>query len=152
MKICFIASSGGHLNQLLRLKPLMDQYDSYIVTEKTEYAVIPDTGRDVYYLEPINRSEWAFILKFLHLIWQSDRLIRKERPDVVIATGALLCVPTCVWAHLFGKKVVFIESFARITSPTLSGRLVYPFADLFIIQWESLSRYFPNAVYGGCIY
>ncbi|MDA8442923.1 MAG: polysaccharide biosynthesis protein [Peptococcaceae bacterium] len=152
MKMCFIASSGGHLDELLMLKPLMDKYQSYIVTEKTSFDALPNTGLRAYYFPQINRSELIFIFKLIALIWRSAVLLYKEQPDVIISTGALVSVPTCLLAKLFRKKVIFIESIAKLYSPTLSGKLVYRFADLFIIQWESLQTYFPDAVYGGWIY
>lgn len=152
MKICFIASSGGHLDELLMLKPLMKKYDSYIITEKTSYSVLTDKENDVYYVSQIDRREIVFLFKLITLLVQSAWLLIKEKPDVVIATGALVSVPTCLLAKLFGKKVVFIETFAKLYSPSLSGKIVYRFADLFIIQWDSLKTYYQNAVYGGWIY
>ena len=76
----------------------------------------------------------------------------KERPDVVITTGAGLAIPTCIYAKLFKKKVVYIESFARINSVNKTGKLIYKYADLFIVQWETLLEFYPNATYGGWIY
>lgn len=152
MKICFIASSGGHLDELLMLKPLMKKYDSYIITEKTSYSVLTDKENVVYYVSQIDRREIVFLFKLIILLVQSAWLLIKEKPDVVIATGALVSVPTCLLAKLFGRKVVFIETFAKLYSPSLSGKIVYRFADLFIIQWDSLKTYYQNAVYGGWIY
>ena len=78
--------------------------------------------------------------------------MRKEQPDVVITTGALLAFPFCLLAKLMGKKVVYIESFARVYDKSLTGKLVYPFADLFIVQWESMLKCYPKAVYTGGIF
>lgn len=152
MKICFIASSGGHLDELLMLRPLMKKYDSYIITEKTNYSVLTGREKDVYYVSQIDRRELVFLFKLIALLVQSAWLLIKEKPDVVISTGALVSVPTCLLAKLFKKKVVFIETFAKLYSPSLSGKILYRFADLFIIQWDSLKTYYQNAVYGGWIY
>jgi UDP-N-acetylglucosamine:LPS N-acetylglucosamine transferase len=80
-------------------------------------------------------------------------ILRKERPNVVITTGAGVAVPVCLIAkYLFGAKIIFIESFSRIFEPSQTGRLLYNFADLFIVQWDSLmEKYGPKAVYGGTI-
>lgn len=152
MKICFISSSGGHLDELLMLKPLMEKYDSYIITERTDYSVLTDRDNKVYFVSQIDRREIVFLLKLVALLFQSTWLLIKEKPDVVISTGALVSVPTCLLAKLLRKKVVFIETFAKLYSPSLSGKILYRFADLFIIQWDSLQEYYPDAVYGGWIY
>ena len=58
----------------------------------------------------------------------------------------------CYIGKLFGSKVIFIETFANSKTKTLSGRMIYPIADLFIVQWEEMLELYPNAVYGGWIY
>ena len=150
-KICFIASTGGHFEQLMMLKPLMDKYESFIVTEKTEYSVIED-DRKIYYLNQVNRHEKTFIFKMALNFIKSLNLFIKERPDVVISTGALATIPMCIVAKAFKKKVIFIESFAKVTSPTLTGKLVYKFADQFYVQWEQMKEHYPNAIFRGGIY
>lgn len=62
----------------------------------------------------------------------------REKPDVILTTGAAVAIPMCVIGKLFRKKVIYIESFARMTTPNKTGLLIYKFADLFIIQWEAL--------------
>lgn len=149
-KICFIASSGGHLEQLMMLKPLMEKYDTFIVTEETNYYVKFD--KKTYYLNQINRHEISFIPKIILNSVKSLIIFINENPDYVISTGALAVIPMCIIAKLFKKKVIFIESFAKITSPTLTGKLIYKFADQFYIQWESMRKFYPNAIYKGGIY
>lgn len=73
----------------------------------------------------------------------------RERPDVVISTGAGVVVFFCVFAKLLGAKLIFIESVARVERPTLSARMLYPFADLFFVQWAGLLKSFPKAKYVG---
>ena len=150
-KICFIASTGGHFEQLMMLKPLMDKNESFIVTEKTGYSVIKD-DRKIYYLKQVNRNEKTFIFKMIANTISSFNIFIKEKPDVVISTGALATIPMCLLSKIFRKKVIFIESFAKITSPTLTGKLVYKFADQFYVQWESMKEFYPNAIYKGGIY
>lgn len=150
-KICFIASTGGHFEQLMMLKPLMDKYESFIVTEKTEYSVIKD-NRKIYYLNQVNRHEKTFIFKMALNFIKSLNLFIKERPDVVISTGALATIPMCIFAKVFKKKIIFIESFAKVNSPTLTGKLVYKFADQFYVQWEQMKEHYPNAIFRGGIY
>lgn len=152
-KILLISSIGGHLTQLLQLESLFKNYRYHIVTEKS--AITKDL-MDKY---PISLLLYGarnypirYLFKFPYNIIKSLCIFAKYRPDIVITTGAHTAVPMCYIAKLFGKKVVFIESFSKSTSPTLSGRLVYPISDLFIVQWESMKAIYPNAVYGGSIY
>ena len=79
-------------------------------------------------------------------------IMLKERPDVVITTGVLAVIPLCLLAKLFGRKLIYIESFAKVTSPTETGKLMYKFADRFYVQWESMLEIYPDAVYLGGIY
>lgn len=151
MKIVFAASSGGHFEQLLMLKPLMEKYDSFILTEKTDYQV----GKwvfPVYYLKQINRKEKLFFFKLVGNTFRSLKIYLKEKPDVMITTGVLAIIPFALLMKLFGKKLIYIESFAKVTSQTLSGKLLYKYADRFYVQWEEMLKFYPNAIYKGGIY
>lgn len=150
-KICFIASTGGHFEQLMMLKPLMDKYESFIVTEKTDYSVIKG-NRKIYYLKQVNRHEKTFIFKMIANTFKSIKIFFKEKPDVIISTGALATIPICIFAKILKRKVIFIESFAKVTSPTLTGKLVYKFADQFYVQWEQMKEHYPDAICKGGIY
>ena len=149
-KVCFAASSGGHFEQLMMLKPLMDKYDSFVVTEKTKYQA--GSREKTYFLPQINRQETGFVPKLLWIMVKSFMIFLKERPDVVVCTGVLAMLPLCVLCKLFKKKLVYIESFAKVNTPTQSGRFLYKYADRFYIQWESMKEVFPNAIYLGGIY
>ena len=151
IKICFAASSGGHYEQLMMLKPLMEKYDSFVITEKTNYNVKAKDEK-IYYMNQVNRREKGFIWKMIQNIWKSAGIYRKEQPDVVICTGVLAMIPICIIAKVMGKKLIYIESFARVTSPTKTGKLLYKFADRFYVQWEPMLKFFPKALYLGGIY
>jgi len=150
-KICFACSSGGHTEQIMMLKPLMKKYDSFLVTEKTQYALNAGDEK-TYYLVQSNRKEKKLIFV---LIWNSIlslRILLKERPDVIITTGVLAIIPLCLLHKIGGGRLIYIESFAKIHSPTLSGKLLYRFADRFYVQWESMLDFYPKAIYLGGIY
>lgn len=150
-KLCFAASSGGHFEQIAMLKPLMEKYDSFTITEETLYkASIKD--EKMYYLHQVNRKEWTFLLWMLINTLKSLWIFIKEKPNIVISTGVLAMIPMCLIAKLFGKKVIFIESFAKVTSPTETGKLMYKFADQFYVQWEPMLQFYPQAIYLGGIY
>ena len=150
-KVCFAASSGGHFEQISMLKPLMDEYDSIVVTEATEYKA-SIKGKRLYYLHQVNRKEWTLPVWMITNAFKSLVLVVKEKPDVIITTGVLAMIPLCLIAKLFGKKLVYIESFAKIYSPTETGKFLYKFADRFYVQWKSMKKFYPNAIYLGGIY
>ncbi|QPJ84747.1 polysaccharide biosynthesis protein [Sarcina sp. JB2] len=150
-KVCFIASSGGHFEQLMMLKPLMEKHDSFIVTEKTKYSV-SNSKFNTYYLKQVNRREFKFLFNMIINSFKSIIIFIKEKPEVVISTGALATIPICLISKIFKRKIIFIESFAKVNSPTLTGKLVYKFADRFYVQWEEMKEFYPNALYEGGIY
>lgn len=150
-KLCFAASSGGHFEQLSMLKPLMDKYESCVVTEETKYKAVI-RGQKMYYMHQINRKEKSMLFWMIVNTFKSLKLMIVEKPDVVITTGVLAMIPLCLLAKLLGKKLVYIESFAKITSPTETGKLMYKFADQFYVQWESMLQHYPNSIYLGGIY
>ena len=84
--------------------------------------------------------------------FRSLKIFFKEKPDVVICTGVLAMIPICLIAKLAGKKLIYIESFAKVTTATQSGKLLYKFADQFYVQWEQMLKIYPNAIYLGGIY
>ena len=87
--------------------------------------------------------------KYLDLLFKEINIIK---PKIIITTGTHTAVPMCYIGKIFGSKIIFIETFANKNTKTLSGKMVYPIADLFIVQWEEMKKLYPKAVYGGAIY
>ncbi|WP_066890494.1 PssD/Cps14F family polysaccharide biosynthesis glycosyltransferase [Clostridium nigeriense] len=150
-KICFIASTGGHLDQLMMLRPIIDKHNSFIVTEKTEYNSIK-SNKKIYYLYQVNRLERTWILKMIINTFISLYIFLLKRPEIVISTGVLATIPMCLIAKIFRKRIIYIESFAKVNSPTLTGKLMYRCANEFYVQWEEMLKVYPNAIYKGGIY
>lgn len=148
-KICLVSSSGGHYEQILRLMSLSQNFDIYIVTEKTQYSKIEE---NIFYVQQLNRKEKFFFLKMIINFFQSLRIFLNEQPDIIISTGALVAIPTFLIGKCLGKKLIFIESFAKTNSPTMTGKLLYKISDKFIVQWESMLSVYPKAIYLGSIY
>lgn len=154
-KVLFISSTGGHLTELLELKSMFKKYDYSIITEKTksnnslkdEYP-----GKVHFVMYGTRHKKIRYIFVVLANIFINLYYFIKIRPDVVISTGAHTAVPMCILAKLFRKKVIYIETFANIKTKTITGRILYKFADLFIVQWESMLDLYPKAVYGGWIF
>ena len=152
-KVMFISSVGGHLTQLLQLKDIFKNYNYVLVTEKTNVTEnMKDKYKAEYLLYGSRQYLFTYIFKFLFNILKSFYLFFKYRPNVIVTTGTHTAVPMCYIGWLFRKKVIFIESFAKRESPTLSGKLVYPIATKFIVQWEGMLKYYPKAEYWGWIY
>lgn len=151
-KICLISSSGGHFEQLLMLRKLEKNNDIFIVTEKTKYN--KNDKKINHYVMQVNRKELLFIFKMFCIFLKSLYIYFKEKPDVIISTGVLAAIPMMFVGHFFKKKVIYIESFAKISSPTMTGKLIYKkhIADQFYVQWESMLEFYPDAIYKGGIY
>lgn len=151
IKVCFAASSGGHYEQLLMLRPLMEKYQSFIITENTLYAAEASNIK-TYYMKQVNRKEYFFWYKMILNTFYSLKIYLKEKPDVIICTGVLATIPICLISKLAGKKLIYIESFAKVTSATQSGKLLYRFADQFYVQWKQMLDIYPKATFLGGIY
>jgi UDP-N-acetylglucosamine:LPS N-acetylglucosamine transferase len=151
-KLCLICSAGGHLTQIQQLSEFYRKFDYYIITERTPFTSDMKAKENVYLMPLINRRQLGFVPKLFFNFVYSVAILLKERPDFVISTGALNTVPFCILAKFFGRKLIFIESYAKVNTPTVTGKLMYKIADLFIVQWPQLLEFYPKAVIGGSIY
>lgn len=154
-KVLFISSTGGHLNELLQLKSIMNKYDSYLITEKTKSTIsLKGEYKDKisYLIYGTKHNMLTYPFKLLANCFKSLYFYFKIKPDVIVTTGAHSAGPMCCIGKIFGSKIIYIETFANIHSKTVTGRIVYKFADLFIVQWESMLKLYPKAIYGGWIF
>ncbi len=157
-KVLFISSTGGHLEELMQLKSMFDKYDYYLVTEKTKsnMSLLKKYPKKVSFL--IYGTYTTFLRKITYpfkLIancFISLYIYIKVRPKFIVSTGAHTAGPMCLIGKIFGSKIIFIETFANSKTRTKTGRIVYKFADLFIVQWKEMLELYPNAVYGGWIF
>ena len=154
-KVLFISSTGGHLSELLQLEPLFKKYDYHIITEKDESneSLKNKYGEKISFLPYGTRSKlFQYIFKYTVLCFKSVYYYFKIRPKVIITTGTHTAGPICILGKIFGSKIIYIETFANRNKKTATGRLIYPIADLFIVQWEEMLKLYPKAVYGGWIF
>lgn len=155
-KVMFISSVGGHLTQLLELKSIFNDYNYVLVTEKNDVTKNMNLQYNIEYLPYGSRNQkvkYLFIL--LCNCLKSLLLFFKYNPDVIVTTGANTAAAMCCIGKLFGKKVIFIESFAKRTSPTITGKCIYKMHayTTFVVQWETMLQFYPKAKYwGGGIY
>ena len=149
MKICIVSSAGGHLIQCLKLLPILKRHNIFIITFTAHHLKKSLKGLKAYQIENPRRNIKKYI-KYLPLFFE---ILKNENPGVVITTGAGVAVPVCfLTKFIFRSKLIFIESFSRIRRPSLTGRILYPIADLFIVQWRYLlKKYGDKAIYGGSL-
>lgn len=152
-KAIFIASSGGHLTQLLQLEQLFQKFDYLVITEKNEVNLTLAKKYNTKFLTYCSRKKkLSFPFLFIYNCFKSLIYLFKYWPKYIITTGAGTAVPLCILGKLFGRKVIYIESFARKNSRSLTGKILYPFSNLFIVQWEEMLELYPKAKYFGPIY
>ncbi len=94
----------------------------------------------------------VYPFKLLYNCFKSLFIYLKAHPDYIITTGAHTAGPMCCIGKLLGSKIIFIESFANINTKTVTGKCLYPIADKFIVQWDSMKKLYPDAVVGGWIF
>ncbi|WP_034450584.1 PssD/Cps14F family polysaccharide biosynthesis glycosyltransferase [Butyrivibrio sp. AE2032] len=149
IKVCLVGSSGGHLDHLYLLKPFWEDKEHFWATFDKEDArslLVGEKMYPVYY--PSNRSIKALIINTHRAI----KILRKERPDLIISAGAAPAVPFFFVGKMLKSKLIFIETFDRINEASLTGKMCYKMADVFIVQWEDMKKIYPKAVYLGSIF
>lgn len=129
-------------------KELKD-YESFFVTLKSEHLPEKIEGKKTYF---VPKSERNLIL-FLYNCLLDLFILLKERPKIIISTGASFCIPAFFYAKLLGVKTIYVETFARIEKPSLTGRIMYKLRpNLFFVQWEHHRKWFPKAIYKGGLF
>lgn len=153
-KILFISSTGGHLSELLQLEPLMKKYDYYLITESTDSTKkLKDKHKNVFFVIYGTKSHlFTYFFKFIFNTFLSFLYYVRIRPDIILTTGAHTCVPICYIGKIFGSKILYIETFANFDTKTMTGKIVYPIADIFYVQWESMLKLYPKSKFGGRVY
>ncbi|GAB4369605.1 MAG: UDP-N-acetylglucosamine--LPS N-acetylglucosamine transferase [Deltaproteobacteria bacterium] len=146
LKICVVSSIGGHLDEAVQILPVLEAHDWFFVVNAEGEIPARLKGRT----ERIVHSERD--LKLLVNFWEAARILRARRPDVILSFGAGPAVPFAIVGKMMGMKIVFVETFAAVTRPTLTGRILYRLADLFLYQWESLAPIYPRGIYGGPVF
>lgn len=155
MKICLECAEGGHLDEILSIINAFDGNDVFFIT--TLAPTTEDLKKDysVYYVRKqyntktmaaVYLREFILIFKLLISIFQ---ILVNEKPDLIVSTGGGCTIPLFFLGKLFRIKMVFIESLARVNKPSLTGRIVYPFSDVFLVQWENMLKFYKNGKYWG---
>lgn len=149
MKICLVGSSGGHLTQLYLLKPWWENHERFWVTfEKKDSASLLKDEKKYWCYQPTNRN----IKNLIKNTFLAAKVLFKEKPDIIISTGAGAAVPFFYIGKILRKKLIYVEVFDRIETPTVTGRIVYPISDKFILQWEEQKIFYNKGEVWGSIF
>jgi UDP-N-acetylglucosamine:LPS N-acetylglucosamine transferase len=145
-KICLAASAGGHLTQLMKMVDSWQGYEAvYVSTSQVVASKLTRFGK-TYIVGECNREHF---IASVRVLFKCLSIVIKERPDYVLSTGAAPGFFLCVAAKLFGAKVIWVDSIANVNRLSLSGKLIRPFADLFLTQWPQLQNNAKGIEYSG---
>lgn len=150
-KVIFVASSGGHLTEILKLEILFKNYEYMLVTEKTDLTKDLEKKYDnVEFLKyGPNKNIFKYIFGTISNTIKCLNIAFKFKPDTVVSTGAQIGGIMCLACKLIGSKVIYIESVARIDSLSGTAKNIYYFADKFYVQWQGLAKKYKKAEYIG---
>lgn len=162
MKICLECGWGGHLHEMLTIWEAFRGHDVFFITSKDKSTEDLGELARVYYIThaymkrllSLKPMRLGFVLFVLIQLCQgtlaSIRILLKERPKIIVTTAGPVTIPLCYIGKLLGVHIIYIESLARVYNPSRTGRLIYPVADLFLVQWEALlEKYGKKAKYWG---
>jgi beta-1,4-N-acetylglucosaminyltransferase len=145
--LCVVCSAGGHLSEAqLSVKGVY--YPIYYVTYRLPHTEQSLTKFEHYFITNPHKSPWKYVIN----IFQSLKLYLRKRPKFILSTGSGMAIATCLIGRFFGSRVIFVETGARVHTPSMTGRLLYHFADLFIVQWEPLLDHYPRACFCGLLF
>ncbi|NPA90797.1 MAG: hypothetical protein GXO55_05045 [Chloroflexi bacterium] len=159
LRVLVILGEGGHTVEMIRLVDLLGPVYRYAYVVVKEESLSEQKIRIPGPIYRINRPQWKVeprwkvALRYVRLTWQSMWILARARPQVILQSGPGLAVPLSLLGKLLGARVIYVENGARVRHPSLTGRIMYRFADLFFVQWPELQEHvFPNAIYAGMLH
>lgn len=147
-RLCLTASAGGHTSQLLKLSESWRGHDTFWITTTDVLKQKLQQYGEVRVVGECNREH---PLRVIRVLIRCINIILRERPNVVISTGAAAGCITCFISKLLGARIVWVDSITNVERVSLSGRMVRHIADLFLVQWPELSEQYSNVEYVGAI-
>lgn len=145
MKICIVSSCGGHLTEVRALRPVYHRYEHFYVIN--DQVILPNDMEGKTYFIRHSERDWLFLVN----LWEAWHILRKERPSLILSTGAGPVVAFALIGKLYRIPSIFIEISTQVVKPSLTGRIMYYLANRFFYQWESVACYFPKGTYGGLV-
>jgi beta-1,4-N-acetylglucosaminyltransferase len=143
VKVCIVASCGGHLTEARALRPAFQHHPHFYVVN--DRIALPDDMQGRTYFITHAERDWRVLTNF----WEAWRILRRERPTIILSTGAGPIVPFALVGRFLRIPTIFIEVSTQVTEPSVSGRIMYHLANRFFYQWKALAPHFPKGVYGG---
>jgi beta-1,4-N-acetylglucosaminyltransferase len=146
MKIALICNGGGHLTEMLYLLEAFENHKIFFITNADPR--INQVKYKKFLIEYIGTNLWKMIKAFI----RTFNILIKEKPDLIISTGAEIAIPSIILARIIGIKTIYIESLARVKNKSKTGRILYFIADVFLVQWpDLLKKYGEKARFEGGI-
>lgn len=155
MKICLECAEGGHLDEMLAILTAFRSHEIFFVTTKAKSSQALAEKYKVYYVRQEKNVRSKVGVYFFELIYMlklflvSPFILLREKPRVIVSTGGGATIPLYLWGKLLGIVTIYISSLTRIEELSGTGKIVYPFADVFLVQWESLCKKYAKAKYWG---
>ncbi len=143
IKVCIVSSCGGHLTEVRALHPVYQAYEHFYVLN--DHVSLPEDMKGRTYFIVHSERDW----KIFWNLWEAWRILRRERPKILLSTGAGPIVPFSIIGKALKIPTIFVETFTRVAYPSLTGRIMYRLADRFFYQWKALAQFFPKGVYCG---
>ena len=160
----FACNQGGHFSQMMALKELFGKYDSVLVTDNVraskDMSALKEIGRIEFMLanaesrkhQKKNRSSRMFgAMTYLKAFWLCVKIWKRYRPKVIVSTGSSIAVPLFWMGWMYGSKLIFIETRAKVYARSLTGILVRNIADQIFVQWPEMKKLYPEAHYFGTL-
>ena len=152
--VLYILGSGGHTNQMIELsKDLKNKINYFYVIQEDDVLSkkkILYPGKVIKVKRPRMWDEsFIYNLRVIPLFFKALKIIKKNKIDVIISSGPGVSIPFFYAGKLLSKKLIFIESWSRVSTKSISGRFIYPISDLFFVQWKENLKNYPKAIYRG---
>lgn len=162
--VMFASNQGGHFSQMMALKDLFGKYDSVLVTDNVRATKDMEALKDIQFIEysmamaekrkkmrETKSSRWHHIKYYIKSFVECHKIWKKYRPKIIISTGSNIAVPLFWIGKLYGSKLIFIETRAKVYARSMTGILVRRFADQIYVQWPEMLKLYPEAKYCGTL-
>ena len=145
------------MDQLLRIKNAYVDHEHFFITDSAERAKDMSETIKTYFIPGYPKDKYGvkalFLLSlmayYIRISIPTIQIILKEKPDVIIANGGEATVILAYFGKLHGSKIIYLESLTRVSTLSSTGKIVYPVADIFLVQWKNLTVRYKRAKYWG---
>lgn len=134
MKLALVCNAGGHMTEMLFLFEAFENHNIFFITN--DDPRLKHIKYQKFLFDYIGNNQWRMIKSFP----RTFKILIKEKPDIIISTGAEISIPSFILAKILGIKTIYIESWARVKNKSRSGRVLYYIADVFLVQWPDLLK------------